>query len=100
MTPEQENKLHTQFDQGRRVAAELNETGSAFAKLREEYTAAWLGSDPRDTAGREKLWIATTILTKVEEQLRQVVITGKIAEKQIEALRKTGEPPKKLFGII
>jgi hypothetical protein len=66
---------------------ELKLTGEAFAELKKAYVEAWSNSDPRDTAGREKIWAATTILTQVEKRLRSHVTNGKVAEKQLEAIR-------------
>jgi hypothetical protein len=92
MTPEQEMKLNAQRNRGEAANAELLVLGDSFKALRAAYGAAWENSDPRDTAGREKLWSATTILTKVEEALRAHVVTGKVAQKQLDDLRAAGEP--------
>jgi hypothetical protein len=92
MTVDNEAKLIAQQNRGAVADAELKVTGDSFKALRAEYGKAWENSDPRDTAGREKLWLATTILTKVEEALRAHVSTGKIAQQQLDALRSAGEP--------
>jgi hypothetical protein len=94
-----EGKLRTQLNAGIAADRELKQTAEAFGKLREEYTKAWMVSDARDTAGREKIWLATTILTRVEEMLRTTVTNGRVAEKELEALRKAGEPKKTILGI-
>lgn len=94
-----QNKLHEQASKGANAFAELALTGAAFAGLRSALIDAWSNSDPRDTTGREKLWVATTQLTHVENALRSHVTNGKIAVKELEAIRKAGEPRKR-FGII
>lgn len=87
-----EGKLNEQRNRGAAAENDLRVTGESFKALRAEYGKAWEGSDPRDTAGREKLWLATTILTKVEEALRAHVANGKIAQKELDAIRNAGEP--------
>jgi hypothetical protein len=42
---------------------------------------AWMASPLRDSEGREKLWLSTTLLTRVEDVLRKRVMNGKVAEK-------------------
>lgn len=92
MTPDQENKLHIQRTRGAAADAELKVTAESFVALRASYVQAWENSDPRDSAGREKIWIAMTVLTKVEAMLRSHVSNGKIAERELDAIRKAGEP--------
>jgi hypothetical protein len=94
-----EDRLEKQHRDGFEAARELKQTEEAFKALREGYVQAWQNSDPRDTAGREKIWVAMTILSKVEGQLRTTVTNGRVAQAEIEALRRAGEP-KKRFGII
>lgn len=92
MTPDNENKMIAARNRGVSSEIELRVTGESFKALREEYVKAWAGSDPRDTTGREKLWLATTIISKVEEMLRTHVSNGKVAERELDAIRKAGEP--------
>lgn len=93
-----EDKLIAQVNTG--VAAEkaLDVVAEAFAELKGKMFEAWVASDTRDEAGREKLWISTTLLSKVEEILRKRVVNGRFADKELEAIRKAAEQ-KKLFGI-
>jgi hypothetical protein len=94
-----ENKLLRQVEKGAVADRELRLLGEAFTDLKAAYMQAWENTAPRDTAGREKLWEACTILSKVEGQLRSFVQTGVIAGKQIDEIRKAGEP-KKLLGVF
>jgi hypothetical protein len=93
-----EGKLIAEADKG--VAAEnaLKITGEAFSELKKQLFDAWLASETRDEAGREKLWIATTQLSKVEDLLRKRVMNGRIAEREIDAIRKAAEQ-KKFLGV-
>lgn len=95
MSEEHADKLNSQLYLGQNAAAELEVTGRAFTAIKKQYTDAWLMSEARDAEGREKLWVATTLLTLVEKQMRQYVSDGKVAEKNIEELRKAAEPKKR-----
>lgn len=79
---------------------ELRLLGEAFEKLRTALVQAWQNSDPRDEKGREKLWVATTQLTQVERSLRTVVRDGKVAQKEIDAIKKAGEPKSLLRRLV
>lgn len=98
-TEDREGKLLADVQRGAQADAELRLTRDAFKGLRSALITAWEKTDPRDTAGREKLWIATTQLTQVEQALIAHVTNGRVAQKEIDAIRRAGEP-KKRFGII
>lgn len=94
VSTDRENKLHVVMQNAARAAVELELTGAAFAKLRANLIEAWQASDPRDEKGREKLWLATTQLTQVETALRTLVQNGAVAKKEIDAIRKAGDPKR------
>lgn len=98
-SPDREGKLLADVQKGAEADAELRLTRDAFKGLGGDLIKAWLATDPRDTNGREKLWVATTQLTQVEQALIGYVTNGHVAVKELEAIRRAGEP-KKRFGII
>lgn len=98
MTEDNEGKLISQQKSGAEAEQELRATGEAFAEVKKEFFAAWMASAPRDESGREKLWVATTILTQVEKILRNRVANGKVAQIELDAIRKAGAP-KTFLGI-
>lgn len=51
----------------------------AFATIEEELTQAWKTSPQRDAEGREKLFLALTMLSKIKAALEQTVDSGKLA---------------------
>ena len=59
----------------------------AFAMLRQRYIAEWESSPARDTEGREKLWLMNRLISSVENQLKQLLETGKLASIQLEQKR-------------
>jgi hypothetical protein len=71
----------------------------AFNTLDAEYNAAWRNSGARDTEGRERLWQAIQILSKVQLHLKFVIEDGKIAKRQLEEIEKLGSRAK-IFGIV
>lgn len=94
-----EAKMDAQLSRGIAAERDLAVLSEAFEATKKRYVDGWLASDPRDTAGREKLWVATTIVSLVESQLRQYVSDGKVAEAQLEEIRKAGEPKSRLASI-
>lgn len=98
-----EGKLHEQIKDGNAAQHELRLTDEAFRTLNAEYIDAWRNSDARDTAGREKLWLASTILSRVEARLKRIVQDGVVAAKEIERnqhlreLREAGEPKRQFL---
>lgn len=87
-----EDNMAAQHTRGIEAGHALDSFNAAFAAVRENYVDAWMKSNPRDTEGREKLWVATTIVSAVQNQLMQWVRDGKVSEKQLEQIRKAGEP--------
>ena len=67
----------------------------AFNSLKKIYSEALLdktGAKEGDT--REKLWIAYNVVGKVEQHLKSILETGKLAEKQLEIFRKNQQEKK------
>ena len=87
-------KLEDAVVKATQAEAELKLLGEAFQKLRADLVKAWEATDPRDQTGREKLWIATTQLTQVERTLRNVVNSGVVAKKELDAIKNAGAPRK------
>jgi hypothetical protein len=58
---------------------ENEEFQRAFESIEEELTQAWKTSPQRDADGREKLFLALTMLQKIKLALTQTVDTGKLA---------------------
>ena len=67
----------------------------AVESLKKIYSEALLektGAKESDT--REKLWIAYNVVGKVEQHLKSILETGKLAEKQLEIFRKNQQENK------
>jgi hypothetical protein len=86
-----EGKLLSAVSTMNAAEQELRVVGSAFKKLHDEYFLAWKNTNPRDDKGREKLWVATTILTAVEKSLRSTIANGRVAQADLDRIRVSGE---------
>ena len=64
-----------------------NETlTEAFDALRSAYIGAWENTDLRDMEGREKAWIALTLINRLRKDLQTVLDSGKIAVAQLAVM--------------
>lgn len=91
MRPEEEGKLIEQQNRGAAAENALNLVHEAFEDVKKQMFDAWMASPLRDEKGREKLWISTTLLSRVENVIRKRVMDGQLARAELEALRKAGE---------
>jgi hypothetical protein len=85
-----DDKLQRDVVRGAR-AAELMKNEllvEAFARLEADYLEAWKISPARDTDGRERLWQAVNVVGKVRDHLGKVAAAGRLAQQQIDNLRK------------
>lgn len=61
----------------------------SFENLKKVYSSALLEqTGAKDSEAREKLWLAYQVLGKVEQHLKEILETGKLAEKQLSSLKK------------
>ena len=70
----------------------FQESIKTLKKLYSEALLDKTGAKESDT--REKLWIAYNVVGKVEQHLKSILETGKLAEKQLEDFRKTEKEKK------
>jgi oxalate decarboxylase/phosphoglucose isomerase-like protein (cupin superfamily) len=79
MTEEQINQSRLHRASRVREVVENEEFQSAFEAIEQELTEAWKTSPQRDADGREKLFLALTMLHKVKSALEQTMQSGQIA---------------------
>lgn len=60
----------------------------SIESLRTSYTQAIFQTGPNDEEARTKIYLAYQILGKFEDHFRTVMETGKLAEKQLQDLKK------------
>jgi hypothetical protein len=67
----------------------------AFSSLKKIYSEALLEkTGAKESETREKLWIAYNVVGKVEQHLKSILETGKLAEKQLDVFRKQQQDKK------
>jgi|TARA_R100000234_G_scaffold86736_1_gene55451 hypothetical protein len=60
----------------------------SFDKLKKLYSESLFNTGAKETETREKLWLAYNVVGKVEQNLLEIIDTGKLASKQLEDFRK------------
>lgn len=60
----------------------------SYAKIEADLVAGWIGSDPRDTAGRELAWHQVIANRKHKQHLESVMNSGKIADSDLSVMKK------------
>ena len=59
---------------------------SVFANLRSEYIRAWSATHFKNSEGRERLWQAVQIVGKVQDNLKNIAINGRLATKDLSRI--------------
>lgn len=74
--------LEADINRGQKAAQLLAEPliAEAFAVFAKEVQDRWSKSPARDAEGREKLWLSSKILDRLEQHLRSVMDSGKMAK--------------------
>ncbi|MEN9885683.1 MAG: hypothetical protein RL758_261 [Pseudomonadota bacterium] len=70
----------------------------AFELLKQELRERWESSPARDAEGREKLWLMTSLLNKLQVMLQTTLETGQLAELDLKHRRTVLERMKSPFG--
>ena len=70
----------------------FQESISTLKKIYSEALLEKTGAKESDT--REKLWIAYNVVGKVEQHLKSILETGKLAEKQLDVFRQSQKEQK------
>lgn len=86
---ENEGQLVAEISRGQQAGAVLDNPiyREAIDGLRDQLRGEWEASPARDTEGREKLWLAVNLLTKLEAHLAQTMQTGQMARMQLDQER-------------
>jgi hypothetical protein len=94
MTPEQ--RIY-HGDRAREVL-ENEAFKQVFADYKTELTEQWMKSPARDEEGREKLWLAVSMLGKIEKMLRESLETGKLAKLELDHKKSMADRAKDWIG--
>jgi hypothetical protein len=91
MDSNEQNKLQQELNQANK-AKQLFENPllkESFDKLKKLYTESLFNTGATETEAREKLWLAYNVVSKVEQNLFEILDTGKLASKQLEDYRNS-----------
>jgi len=91
MDNQEQDKLQQELTQANK-AKQLFENPllkESFDKLRELYQSSLFNTGVNEESTREKLWLAYNVVNKVEQNLVEIIDTGKLASKQLEDYRKS-----------
>jgi len=91
MDSNEQNKLQEELNQANK-AKQLFENPllkESFDKLKKLYTESLFNTGATETEAREKLWLAYNVVSKVEQNLFEILDTGKLASKQLEDYRNS-----------
>ena len=91
MNKETQGKLNQEVSQANK-AKQLFENPllkDSFNKLKKLYSESLFNTGAKETETREKLWLAYNVVGKVEQNLLEIIDTGKLASKQLEDFRKS-----------
>ena len=91
MKQSQEAKLQQEVSQANKVK-QLFENPllkESFEKLKKLYAESLFNTGAKETEAREKLCLAYIVVGKVEQNLLEILDTGKLASKELEDFRKS-----------
>ena len=66
----------------------------SLEELKKLYTQSLFNTGAKESDTREKLWLAYNVVGKVENHIREIFETGKLASKQLEDFRKQEKSKK------
>lgn len=71
---------------------------AAFTAIEEDLTNAWKTSPQRDAEGRERVFLALTMLSKVRSAIVQTMETGKLAAEELKYKKTLADRVKEWAG--
>lgn len=66
----------------------------SIEKLKNLYTQSLFNTGAKESDTREKLWLAYNVVGKVEDHIKEILDTGKLASRQLEDFRKQEKSKK------
>ena len=91
MDNKEQAKLQQEVSQSNKASELLNDPllKESFNKLKNLYSTSLLNTGANENDTREKLWLAYNVVSKVEQNLLEILDTGKLASKQLEDYRNS-----------
>ncbi len=91
MDNSEQDKLNQELNQANKAKQLFQDPllKDSFNKLRKLYSESLFNTGANETDAREKLWLAYNVVNKVEQNLLEIIDTGKLASKQLEDYRNS-----------
>jgi len=89
MDNQEQAKLHQEVSQSNKARQLLDNPlfKEALNELKKLYAESLFNTGAKEQDTREKLWLAYNVVGKVEQHIREILDTGKLAKKQLEDFR-------------
>ena len=89
MNKDEQGKLHQEVSQSNKARQLLDNPlfKEALDELKKLYAESLFNTGAKETETREKLWLAYNVVGKVEQHIKEILDTGKLAKKQLEDFR-------------
>jgi hypothetical protein len=91
MNKDEQGKLQQEVSQSSKAKQLLDNPlfKDALDELKKLYAESLFNTGAKEQDTREKLWLAYNIVGKVEQHIREILDTGKLAKKQLEDFRNS-----------
>ena len=89
MNKDEQGKLHQEVSQSNKARQLLDNPlfKEALDELKKLYAESLFNTGAKEQETREKLWLAYNVVGKVEQHIKEILDTGKLAKKQLEDFR-------------
>ena len=89
MNKDEQGKLQQEVSQSSKAKQLLDNPlfKDALDELKKLYAESLFNTGAKEQDTREKLWLAYNVVGKVEQHIREILDTGKLAKKQLEDFR-------------
>ena len=96
MNKDEQGKLHQEVSQSNKARQLLDNPlfKEALDELKKLYAESLFNTGAKEQETREKLWLAYNVVGKVEQHIKEILDTGKLAKKQLEDFRNQQESKK------
>ena len=91
MNKDEQGKLQQEVSQSNKARQLLDNPlfKEALDELKKLYAESLFNTGAKETETREKLWLAYNVVGKVEQHIKEILDTGKLAKKQLEDFRNS-----------
>jgi len=89
MNKDEQGKLQQEVSQSNKARQLLDNPlfKEALDELKKLYAESLFNTGAKEQETREKLWLAYNVVGKVEQHIKEILDTGKLAKKQLEDFR-------------